>query len=137
MLAHEVDAVGEQLERIHRAPAVPRIVGRMSGAAVKLDGEIDHGLAAVGVRLGLIPRVPCQHHVDVVEHAVARHVGLAADVLLGRRAVETNRALERSRLDLLLDRQRGAETRGAKHVVPAAMTTGARDQGLLAGLRLL
>ena len=78
--------------------------------------------------------MPREHGVEAVEYPVARHVGLAADVFLGRRAIEAHRALQLAGRDLLLDRDRGAEARGAKHVVAAAMTGARPASGSLLGL---
>jgi hypothetical protein len=81
--------------------------------------------------------VPGQHDIGLIEHAVARHVGLAAHGLLGGRAEKDDGALELAGGDQLLDRERRAEAAGAKQVVPTAVAGGALDQRALLGDRLL
>jgi len=46
VLAHQVDAVREQVRCVDRAAAVPRIAGRVRGPATELDAEVDKLLAA-------------------------------------------------------------------------------------------
>ncbi len=109
----------------------------MRGLATEFDHHVDQGLAGHGVRCGFIARVPGEHHVHLVEHAVARHVGLAAHGLLGRRAIEDDRALELAGRDQFLDGQRRAEAAGAEQVVPAGMTGRSLDQRAFLGAGLL
>ncbi len=81
--------------------------------------------------------MPGEGDVDIVEQALADHVELAAHRLLGRGAVEADRAGELARLDQLLDRDGGAEAGGPEEIVTATVTRGAFLVRLLGRLGLL
>ena len=125
VLAQEVDRMGEDLQSVHRAPAVPRVDRGVRRLAVELHDEVDDRLAALGVGVRLVARVPREHDVHVLEEAGAHHVDLAAHVFLGRRAVVADGAGDLPRGHLLLDRQRGTERGDAQQVVPAPVSRGA------------
>ena len=137
VLAHQVDAVGEQLERIDGTASVPGIERGMRGLAVELHAHVDDRLARNHVRERLVAGVPGEHHVEIIEDPVTCHVGFAADVFLRGRAVESYGAFELAGLDQLLDGERGAEASRAEKIVSAGMTRGARDQRALLRLRFL
>ena len=97
VLAHHVHGVGEDLQAVDGAAAVPRIEGGVRGASAELDVEVDQRLRALRVRFGLVGGMPGQHDVDVLEHAVPQHVELPAHRLLGRRAEESDRPFQLAR----------------------------------------
>jgi hypothetical protein len=137
VLAHQVEAMGEELDRVESAAAVPGVERGVRRLAAEGHPEVDHRLAAPGVGADRAVRMPGEDDVHVLKQPLADQVELAADRLLGRRAVEADGALELAGLDQLLDRGRGAEARDPEEVVAAAVASRARHQRLLAGLGLL
>ena len=82
--------------------------------------------------------MPGQRDIEIVEQAVPRHVGLAADCLFGRRTVIADRSVQLAGLDQLLDRRCRAETCDAEQVMAATMPGGTimdRGAGRRRGLR--
>ena len=128
VLAHHVDAVREELERVHRAAAVPGVEGGVGGAALELHDHVRERLPAPHVGARAVGRVPREGHVHVPEEPLPGHVDLAADRLLGRGAVVAHGARELPRRDQLLDGDRRAEAGGAEQVVAAAVAGRARLQ---------
>ena len=95
MLAHHVGRVGHHLHGVQGAPPVPGIQGAVRRLAVELDDEVVERLSAVVEHPSLGARVPVEGGVEAVEDAVAGHVGLPHQRLLGRRAEELDRAGKR------------------------------------------
>ena len=81
--------------------------------------------------------MPGERDVHVVEQARSDHVGLAADVFLGGRAVEANRALQVTRGDQLLDRDAAARLAGPKRLWPQPCPGCAFFECFLRGLGFL
>ena len=129
VLAQEVDARREGLDRVQGRDPLPRRPRGVGRAAVERDLEGAQGLARLDGDLVLVARVPGEARVDVVEEPVTHHEHLADALLLGRRAVHADRARETVGLHRRLEGEARADASGAEEVVSAAVTAGARDAG--------
>src|SRR6185295_819627 len=136
-LAHPIESGCEEFKSRDRASAVPGIGGGVRGLSFELDDEIYDRLRAIDVGYGLVFRMPRETYIEIVKQTFARHVDLSADGLFSGSAVKANRSFELPGGDHLFDRERGAETRRAEQVMPAAVPRGTGFQSLFHRLRLL
>jgi hypothetical protein len=77
--------------------------------------------------------MPRQQRVDVLERALAQHVGLADAGFFSGRAKQLDRALDRARRERLLDGNGAGTARRAEYAVAAAMTS--RSAGPIGAFR--
>ena len=122
MFAQVVDPNIHELRAIERA--APQVWGRrrMRGHAMKVDLEgVHRQRCAIPDQIG-IARMPGQGRIQVVKDAILGHKGLANQGLFGRAAIKANRACEVLLFHGRLHGQSRPQARGAKEIMPTAMT---------------
>ena len=92
---------------------------------------VPFGMAPGGLKI--VADMGEQHGVDILEHAGAHHVGLAAQKLLGDPRPDHQRAGELFALHQVLDRERRDDVDGLSGIVALAMAGRALDQLLAIG----
>ena len=108
MLAAEVPADVHQLDRIERAAPAPRLAGGVRALALErvLDRDEPVPAPCAPGDAEIVADVREQHDVDVLEHAGAHEVRLAAEELFGDAGPELQRAGKLFALHDLLHRER-------------------------------
>ena len=122
MLSEELDADVHQFRCIQGGPAVPGVAGGMGTEALEPVLHLDAGgIGAHGDLVG-VAGVPAEGGIQVPEHAVTGHEGLACAAFLTGAAVEDHGAPELAGGDGFLDGDGGAQRGGAQQMMSAALT---------------
>ena len=130
MLPQELNADVHQFHRIQGGTPHMGIVGCMGGNAGEGIFHLHTGSAGTDLDFIGVTGMPGQSSVQIPEHTVPCHKGLACAALLAGAAIKNDRPVEQPRLDGLFHCQRRTEGCRTQQVVTAALTVATGIQAL-------
>ena len=120
-----------QLHRVQGAASVLGIPGGMGGDSPETVQHLGAGVVGSGGDLVGIPGMPAQRRVQLPPDPLPGEIGLRRSALLPGTAVKKHGAGKTAALQKTFDAAGRREGRGPQHIVSAAMTGAAGDQGTM------